>query len=333
MRPAPPPAPRSGERDLYGIQQRFRRSPSAHDRAFIRLGVPVHDALYGCLGCDATFPRPVRRGRPRQWCSTACSTRFERHGTRYVGDYRDRAEAKVKCAGCSRLIVPAVKGNSRRWCSESCRGACLRRGVPLTVPHEPPVLVVARDDGECAGCPAPASRGRVYCSEACGRAFKGSRLRRAKPHPGGAHVRHCTYCGRAFTARAVTSRYCGRACKNRATVNGRRRRLAAVDARPYSKVAIFERDGWVCQLCDEPINRMALWPADDSATVDHIVPVSRGGADAAENLQAAHWGCNRAKGTSDNLPCSAGLTVPLRDKEEDHAWPRPEVKPCPPEQA
>lgn len=174
-----------------------------------------------------------------------------------------------------------------------------RRGVRLEEPYVvAPVLPVG--DRECRGCPARVSGRRAYCSDSCGAAFRVSGVRLEEPHPGGPVARACRYCGLLFTARARNAAYCGRACRNRATVNGRRRRLAAVDARPYSKVAIYERDGWVCQLCDEPINRMALWPAEDCATVDHIVPISRGGADVPENLQTAHWRCNRAKGAGNN---------------------------------
>jgi 5-methylcytosine-specific restriction endonuclease McrA len=33
-----------------------------------------------------------------------------------------------------------------------------------------------------------------------------------------------------------------------------------------------------------------------AATIDHIVPVSRGGSDDPSNLQTAHMVCNSAKG-------------------------------------
>jgi len=61
----------------------------------------------------------------------------------------------------------------------------------------------------------------------------------------------------------------------------------------------------VCGICGKPVDKSL--PASDpmSATVDHIVPVSRGGdpSDIA-NLQLAHRCCNRAK--SDKLPQHPG---------------------------
>lgn len=49
---------------------------------------------------------------------------------------------------------------------------------------------------------------------------------------------------------------------------------------------IFERDGWQCKLCEEPIDRAAAYPAPLSPTLDHIVPLAKGGAHAL-HLQLA----------------------------------------------
>ena len=55
--------------------------------------------------------------------------------------------------------------------------------------------------------------------------------------------------------------------------------------------AIYERDGWVCQLCGGPIDFGASAHAD-RASLDHIVPQSRGGSHDPSNLRMAHVGCN-----------------------------------------
>lgn len=55
--------------------------------------------------------------------------------------------------------------------------------------------------------------------------------------------------------------------------------------------------GW-CGLCGEPIDPDATWPDPAMASVDHIVPVSRGGKHERANVQAAHLGCNVHKGAA-----------------------------------
>jgi hypothetical protein len=59
-------------------------------------------------------------------------------------------------------------------------------------------------------------------------------------------------------------------------------------------LSIFEASGWVCQLClgfADPRESTGLW----MPTLDHIIPMSRGGAHVRENLQLAHMICNSYK--------------------------------------
>lgn len=53
---------------------------------------------------------------------------------------------------------------------------------------------------------------------------------------------------------------------------------------------IFERDNYVCGICQKPIE------PGDAIHVDHIFPWSKGGSDEPDNLQAAHGSCNVRKG-------------------------------------
>ncbi|HJC29572.1 MAG TPA: HNH endonuclease [Candidatus Dietzia intestinigallinarum] len=65
---------------------------------------------------------------------------------------------------------------------------------------------------------------------------------------------------------------------------------------PYTRQAIFERDGWICGICAEPIDPRLLGQVrPDAPSIDHIVPLSRGGDDTPANVQAGHFGCNSGK--------------------------------------
>lgn len=63
------------------------------------------------------------------------------------------------------------------------------------------------------------------------------------------------------------------------------------------RAAVFTRDGWICGICGDRIDRSLRWPDPMSPSLDHIHPLSRGGAHAADNCQAAHLGCNIHKGS------------------------------------
>lgn len=51
---------------------------------------------------------------------------------------------------------------------------------------------------------------------------------------------------------------------------------------------IWERDGAVCHICRLPVARR-------DASLDHIIPVSRGGVTIEDNLALAHRSCNYAR--------------------------------------
>lgn len=56
----------------------------------------------------------------------------------------------------------------------------------------------------------------------------------------------------------------------------------------------------VCGICGRPVDFSLKYPHPLSACIDHIIPVAKGGHPSdIENLQLAHWTCNRTK--SDKL--------------------------------
>ncbi len=56
----------------------------------------------------------------------------------------------------------------------------------------------------------------------------------------------------------------------------------------------------ICGICGQPVDFSLKWPDPMSKTIDHIIPVAKGGHPSAiENLQLAHFKCNRQK--SDKL--------------------------------
>ena len=69
---------------------------------------------------------------------------------------------------------------------------------------------------------------------------------------------------------------------------------------PPTKENIFLRDRYTCQYC----GRVCKY---DEATIDHIIPKSRGGQHTWKNLVTACPQCNNKKGN--RLPEEAGMTL------------------------
>ena len=69
--------------------------------------------------------------------------------------------------------------------------------------------------------------------------------------------------------------------------------------------------GEVCGICGRPVDKSLKYPDPMAPSVDHIIPISRGGHPSdIDNLQLTHWCCNHAK--SDRLPPRPAPGRPVR---------------------
>ncbi len=172
----------------------------------------------------------------------------------------------------------------------------------------------ARYKAECAGkCGAlvwiqstSLPEGQSVC-HACRAAAKG--------YTGKIEVRECPHCENLFEAKQYRpvgkpARYpvfCSQKCSNAyRSVGGEAVRYAIKSAKRRSLLAaqvvetvdpekVFERDNWTCQLCFEPVDKLIPRYESKGATLDHIIPLSKGGAHSYANTQLAHFGCNSSK--------------------------------------
>ena len=99
----------------------------------------------------------------------------------------------------------------------------------------------------------------------------------------------CRQCGEQFIRKTSPSPFCSRRCS-------RRDRRGWISDR--DRESIYERDGHVCQLCFEPVDRFAHYLDDWSPTLDHIEPQSSSllPDHSPENLRTAHRWCNSVRG-------------------------------------
>lgn len=65
----------------------------------------------------------------------------------------------------------------------------------------------------------------------------------------------------------------------------------------------------VCYICGKFVDKKLKFPHPMSATVDHVIPLSKGGSNDLDNLRLAHNICNRLK--SDDIS-----NIALNEAEE-----------------
>ena len=157
---------------------------------------------------------------------------------------------------------------------------------------------------------APRDRASATCP-LCGVEFKP--LRRSV----GGFTRCCSRsCARKLAIRDgshpfLDGKQVGRDPERRRASNGaasrkRRAALLGVESDPYTVDSLAERDEFICHLCGGEVDMRLHWPDRRSPSVDHVVPLSRGGDDTLANVKLAHLTCNLSKGNRVEEVCDGG---------------------------
>lgn len=75
----------------------------------------------------------------------------------------------------------------------------------------------------------------------------------------------------------------------------------------------------VCGICGKIVERQYRYPHPMSATIDHIIPLAKGGHPSdLDNLQLAHFACNRRK--YDSLVMRTNDEAPQTVSNTDLPW-------------
>lgn len=220
------------------------------------------------------------------------------------------AAAMLACKQCGKGFRRHEKGGGSRsvFCSLVCEKGFRAERKANRIKRIAAERIASIREVTCQRCGALFStqhRDKLYCSEACSYeaqkdySRKRSRERFVPVKP--SIIKECAACLRFFLAdkKRVT---CSEICKEQHVKNQNiehniRRifRQNGCEAEPYSRIQVLKRDKWRCGICGRKVNRKAKFPADDSASIDHVIPLAKGGADAEWNVQCAHFGCNYGK--------------------------------------
>lgn len=92
------------------------------------------------------------------------------------------------------------------------------------------------------------------------------------------------------------------------------------------RYAIYARDGWVCWICNEPVDRDADILDNRYPSLDHVLPRKHGGTHSPNNLRTAHRQCNSKRGAGEEW--SLAFTV-RQPRPKPKPRPKAQVKPKP----
>ena len=238
-----------------------------------------------CDVCGAAFESVlVHRWGWSTTCSRKCSKK------RNIQRAKANREPNRTCEHCGKAFyastAPSMDGKGR-FCGQPCFLAHVRPPRPV---QERPRWKVAQ------GRAARAAKGTTGLHQW----IAGS----------------CIWCGSTYLAKPTGGKYpeayCSLRCVRKAARFRRRGRIRT--QRPPTPTPtpthiyrrrVFERDTWVCWLCGMPTlpdkakTLGTRSPHPMAPTLDHVVPVSKGGEHSESNLRCAHFMCNALRGNAD----------------------------------
>ena len=123
------------------------------------------------------------------------------------------------------------------------------------------------------------------------------RLPKAKP------IVKCKVCGQWFYGKNKCSCVCSDECQRKIDNHRwslkkeiRRRKAQTKETKTITLQKLFDRDGGICWICGKPCDINAHYNSNNYPSVDHLIPISKGGKDEWSNIRLAHRGCNSRRG-------------------------------------
>lgn len=232
-----------------------------------------------CHYCEQVFLCHLKN---RKYCSILCSGRAN-------AKIRREANPGFNCKNCAKSFRPK---NVRytTFCSRECAFAYKKANAKK--PEE------RRDYHlRCVVCGTQFYSKmpyKKYCSYKCSR-DNANRIIRGRTI---VWVYDCTVCGQVCASKSKAAQYCCKCRKRIEKIKGhhrKRSRYYGVEYQSVSPTDVFERDNWTCTLCGKKCKRNTSINDPLSPTLDHIIPMSKGGSHVMANLQCACRKCNSQK--------------------------------------
>ncbi|SHH14225.1 HNH endonuclease [Desulfosporosinus lacus] len=253
-----------------------------------------------CKNCEGEFES---KRKTQVYCSNTCKEKWRSKNR--VREPKGLINTVYTCKYCGKEYHPKTK-DRKTYCSRECSYADKK-----AKPKVRPKVTCAVCGKEFEGRPD-----KRYCSEGCKKELVRRKHREYWTSKKAADVvnefitKNCKECGDTFTTNLYASRrvFCSDKCSERNQRHTpsarlrhkrdnqtRRARLRGVKIESFNSIEIFERDNWCCQICGEKVDAMLPHPHLMSPTLDHIIPLVKGGTHERENVQLAHFICNSRK--------------------------------------
>jgi hypothetical protein len=242
----------------------------------------LDDTVYTCLNCGKEY-HPKAKDR-NKFCSKKCA-----------GKYRTKNSKDYYCKSCGKCLgkeADALKNfSSKVYCSEECHYKLERVCNVCGKTFE----------GSATAC---------ICSDECRKelARQKEKERSRQQFEQLNKIAICRNCGKEFQPEygSKLRSFCPDCDSTKFFKKQRRKKFQHLKNykirggqgkyEKFTAIEIYERDGWICQLCGKKVLKDRVVPHPKAPTLDHIIPIVDGGAHIRKNVQLAHFECNCKRG-------------------------------------
>lgn len=262
-----------------------------------------------CELCHAAFHTHSRKAR---FCSAACAAQ-------YNGAKRRFRQTEFTCVGCGKVFV-RTRGSrdAKKYCSREC--AFKHKATSQFSAQTVHMQAKARWERRLIDSLSSKHDVReVHVCEHCGMSYVAEyhsskyciACKRIVRRNLSSRVRRCGQCGMMFCKPLGSKRRLCRTCANenqielerrmkrrRRSVENARRRGRMKSNGPFHNVdpdSVFGREGWQCYLCGCDVYKWNGRLLMNTATLDHVIPLAKGGSHTLDNLRCACAECNSLK--------------------------------------
>lgn len=258
------------------------------------------DIIKDCPICGERF-EIGKNGALTKYCSQGCAdeARRIRNRDRWRDDKGLSAE-EVRCEQCGKTISGRRIGS--KFCSEECRSKAIYESRRERHGHTP-----MREHKEKLARQRAETKKRI------------EKERKAK-----IKTKECAECGQPFETmrpnQLTCSTECSRLRRNRLSWQYEEKRYNNTNVidKDISVKVLYKRDKGICYICGGKCDFDDNYKVNGHFTVgpsypsiDHLIPLARGGMHAWDNVKLAHHLCNTKK--SDILPSELELDVEIND--------------------
>ena len=274
--------------------------PNYHDR-------PTN--ITHCQKCGKELTK-----RQRSYRSFYCG--FECGGTKRITN-------TYECKVCHKVFKPKARERKGLFCSRACSFKGKSMGLHKEREKQPkkdPMIGKSCNIyyDICTECFSPFvkmhKKGKQQCSEQCVESYRRKRNTERKRISEGytLYIKECEICKKELKTWKKSQKVHVGLCQarwNRINHNIRAREYISKKNGVNDIRIVFADSVGKCQLCGRQLSLLTKHPHPRSCSMDHIIPISCGGADEYYNLQLACFICNSNKGNR-SMPGGEQLKFP-----------------------